>query len=465
MAPTTRPRRWLKAAGFVAVAACLAVAGWLGVSRGGGHAAAETGRPAAALPGAVAVEVVAPRPGGLDRVSVVPGTVEPFEAADLYAKASGFLAEQAVDIGSRVKVGDVLARIAVPEYDLQVKKDAADVRRTEAKVRQSQAAITTADADARSAAAGVALAQAELKSKASYRAYRQKQRDRIKGLFAQQAIDAKLVDEQEDQFEAAGSAELAAGEAVNAATQKLAAAKAKVEQARADESYAETEVAVAKAQLDKSVALLDYTVVKSPYAGVVTRRSFSRGDFVRSADSGGDRVPLLSVERTELMRVVVQVPDRDVPFVNPGDPAVVLIDALPGAVFQTAGTEKVAVSRLADSEDPQTRTMRTEVDVKNPDGRLRRGMYGRVTLTLEVGAAHAVRVPSGTLSAKADGKASVRVVVEGKARTVPVRVGSDNGVEVEILSGLTPADWVIVRSATPVEEGAAVSVGEAPVEH
>ena len=160
--------------------------------------------------------------------------------------------------------------------------------------------------------------------------------------------------------------------------------------------------------------LLGYTVVTSPYDGVVTKRHFSRGDFVRGADSGGERVPLLAVERTDLMRVVVQVPDRDVPYVTVGDPAALEIDALPGRNF----TAKV--SRYADSEDPASRLMRTEVDVPNPDGVLRRGMYGRATLTLATGAdARRCGCRPGRVD-KSGKKPTVRVVRDGAVRAVPV---------------------------------------------
>ena len=233
-----------------------------------------------------------------------------------------------------------------------------------------------------------------------------------------------------------------------------------MKQAKADLKYAEAEVTLAKARLEKSRVMLDYTVIRSPYTGVVTRRSFHVGDFVRSADAGGsDRVPVLSVERTDLMRVVVQVPDRDVPYVSQGDPAVVEIDALPNAVYKTEGAEEVVISRSADSEDPQTRTMRTEVDVKNRDGRLRRGMYGRVTMTLQPGNPAALRVPSSALVGRAEGgRGSVRVVRDGKVHVVPVRYATDSGVDAEIVAGLSPADEVIVHATGPVGEGTAVTV-------
>ena len=189
---------------------------------------------AKASAGAVSVRVVAPRSGGTDRLCTQPGSVEPFESADLYSKVSGFLVEQNVDIGYPVHAGDVLARISVPEYQTQVKEDAANVVRAEARVEQMKAAITTAEADLGAASAAISLCLAEKKSKESYRAYREKQRNRIRDLVATNSIEAKLADENEDQFQAAVSSELAAAEAINAARQKEAAARARVVQARAD---------------------------------------------------------------------------------------------------------------------------------------------------------------------------------------------------------------------------------------
>src|SRR5207248_1050603 len=163
---------------------------------------------------------------GIERVCVQPGTVEPFEAADLYAKASGYLVEQRVDIGSRVTSGDLLARISVPEYEKQVQRDTARVKDAEAKVRQMEAHLTAA----------------------------------------------------------------------------------KIDQAAADLDETLAGVGVATAELERSQVLFGYTSIRSPYTGVVTKRNFHPGEFVKSAEQGGN-VPLLAVERTDVMRVVVQVPD------------------------------------------------------------------------------------------------------------------------------------------------------------
>ena len=412
-------------------------------------AAAAESSPAAGA--ASSVEVTRPRAGGIERVCVQPGTVEPFEMADLYTKASGFLAEQTVDIGSRVKAGDVLAKLSVPEFEKQVTRDKARVTDAEAKVRQAGATIKSAEAEARAADAAVSLAKATVKAKASFRQYREKQLARIKELVQGRNLEARLLDEQEDFYQSAVEGESAAKEQVTAAQERLAAAKSKVIQTEANLDEAKAGVGVAGAELARSEVLLGYTVIKSPYTGVVTRRSFHPGDFIKAADQGGN-TPLLTVERTDKMRVVVQVPDRDVGFVDVGDPATLEIDALPGRSF------KGKLARYADAEDPTTRLMRTEIDVPNPDGKLRRGMYGRATLVLESGSPGAVRVPSAAVIDRKDaGAAVVRVVQDGKVRNRQVTVGADNGTEVEILTGLTPADVVIVRASRPVSEGTAVA--------
>src|SRR5262249_13412120 len=161
------------------------------------------------------------------------------------------------------------------------------------------------------------------------------------------------------------------------------------------------------------------------------------GDFIKSAETGGDRIPLLTIERTDVMRLVIQVPDRDVPYVTVGDPVAVSLDALPGEKFLPAAGTQVVVSRSAESEDPVTGMMRPEVDLKNSGGRLRRGMYGRVVMTLNPGAPTAVRVPSKALVGKAEGgKGTVRVVHGDKVQVLQVPIGTDNGSQVEVLSGL-----------------------------
>jgi multidrug resistance efflux pump len=144
----------------------------------------------------------------------------------------------------------------------------------------------------------------------------------------------------------------ASQQAVLKAKADLIAAKARVKKSESDIDEAKANVAVAEAKKVRADALLSYTQIHSPYDGVITNRTFLRGAFIRSAVEGGN-TPLLRVARTDKVRVITQVPDLAVPYLDVGDPAEITLDALPGQVF------KGEVSRYADAEDPESRTMHT----------------------------------------------------------------------------------------------------------
>src|SRR5262249_5582783 len=157
----------------------------------------------------------------------------------------------------------------------------------------------------------------------------------------------------QDAYESALADEAASKEAVNAREAAAVAARAKIDRAEADLKSARANVDVYKARLKAAKVNVAYTEIRSPYDGVVTMRQYHVGDFIRSAaDSQGP--PLLTVAKTDVMRVVTKVADLDVPFTDAGDPAVVTLDALPG--LELPGK----VSRISYTEDPTERTMRTE---------------------------------------------------------------------------------------------------------
>ena len=229
------------------------------------------------------------------------------------------------------------------------------------------------------------------------------------------------------------------------------AAEAGITQARADVAHAEAEVRFQTALLEKAKVFWNYTRIESPYDGVVTSRKFHRGDFIRSADQGG-LVPLLTVARTDRMRVVVQVADRDVPYTSVGDEATIKVDVLPGKDFHGK------VARFADVLDPKSRTMRVEIDLANENDFLREGMSCLPTITLD-SESKAMSVPASALVGKTDkGSGTVYVVRDGLARLVPVLLGQDDGRSMEILSGLLSTDQVVVRHTGAIGEGIPVSV-------
>ncbi len=406
--------------------------------------------------GTIRVEVAYPRKGGEPLTMTQPGTVHAYDEADLYAKVSGYLKVQKVDIGDMVQEGDLLAEIEVPEAVKAVEQAAALLQQARAKTHVVEARIETTEAEKKAAETMVAQAEADLEKTTAALHYRKKQLERITKLVSDGAVEPRLLDEEQDNYESAVAAEHAAQAFVLTSKAQVLAAAAKVDQAKADLLEAKANVAVADADLAKAKVLLDYTRITSPYTGVVTRREFHRGDFIRSAADGG-AVPMLSVAKTDVMRVVVPVPDRYVPYVDKGDPALVRVDALPGQSFHGA------VSRFSYMEDPENRTMRTEVDLPNPDNKLHEGMYGGVTLTLSP-ASDNLTIPSSSLVEQLpQARGTVYVVRDGKVHKVEIRVGRDNGLDVEVVEGLKPDDQIVVSYNGSITEGTPVQVEKAQV--
>jgi RND family efflux transporter MFP subunit len=449
-----RRERWVLWTAGAAGALLLLAASYAYVgSSNSGHVAdsSETEQTPDATPSTVHVRVTHPQKGEMDRTTTQPGSVQSYESVRLFAGVSGYLKTLNVDIGDRVAKGQILARVSVPELDKQVERHTAGVEQAQARVRQAKSRLASVKADLEAAKAAVTQAEATVRTRSAELRFRDRQFKRMQELFALKSIDERLVDEKMEQRDAAVEAEQAAKAAVVTTKAQVSAGEAKIAQAEADIVEAEAEVKVARADLDKAKVLVQFATISAPFDGVITQRALFPGDFVRAATEGGGVAPLLTVQRTDRMRVVVQVPDRDVPYTDPGDPAIVEIDALPGQKFPAQ------VSRLAQSEDPATRLMRVEIDLPNPSGKIRNGMYGHVTIILD--RSNEFGVPSSCLVGRAeDGKGTVYVVRDGHAHQVPVRIGADDGLKVAVLDGLKPEDEVILHPSGEIVEGTPVVV-------
>jgi multidrug efflux pump subunit AcrA (membrane-fusion protein) len=357
---------------------------------------------------------------------------------DLVAAVAGTLKAQAVDIGDHVQRGQLLAEIDAPLLALEGKQAVAAVQQAKGAVREAQGRVAAAQAMVSLAESTVQQREAEVKSAEAMAAFRQKELARFKQLLENKAIDQTVLDEREDQLAAAHAQVAAATAAVKTAKADLEVQKGKLAQAEAGLVTAQAGVDAAQVALEKAQYTRGLTRIVSPVDGVVTRRNCSIGQEVQPGGPGA-ALPLLTVEAMDRVRVVTTVPDRDVPLTQPGTPVDLTVDALPGVRFPG-----LKVARTAFSEDPKTRAMRVEVDVPNPKQLLRPGMTGTVTLHLGPGPADALRLPSSALvTPLSKDKANVYVVRDGKAHLTPVQVGTDNGQEVEILSGLKADDLVV----------------------
>jgi HlyD family secretion protein len=401
---------------------------------------------------AVWVETVPVGHEHLQRVSeTTPAELMPYEVTDLYARLSGFVKEIRADYGDRVKKGAVLAVISVPEMEKELEQKKALVARAEAAVKQVQEAYKAAAANARSAEANIAEAEAgRTRARAQYERWKV-QLANVQDLVTRQVIDAQTRDETLNQFKAAEAGVDEVEARVKSAKAGLDESKAKQNKARADVSVAEAQLQVARADRDQVEALLQYAQVVAPYDGVVTRRNLHTGAFI---NTGRNDLPLLTVMRTDQLRVVVDVPEKDVRYLDKDDTIQADLDALPGKKFTWKLTRLAPVLGSA-------KRVRVEADIPNPDGTLYPGMYGHASVILE-DRPSALTVPATCLVSDPKGS-FVWLVVDGKAHRQGVTTGLNDGKKVEILSGLSGTEEVINSGKNALGEGQVVLVQKAGI--
>ncbi|GJE10613.1 MULTISPECIES: efflux RND transporter periplasmic adaptor subunit [Methylobacterium] len=347
--------------------------------------------------------VVAERAAGpLDLV--LPGEMQAFTTASIAARATGYIAERRVDIGSRVKAGDLLLRIAAPDLDQQLAQ-------AEAQVGQLKAQLLQAQAQVEQARANVNLANLT--------------NNRTTTLAVQGWASRQNADNAQ------------AGVLSQAAT--LAAAEAGVKVATAN-------IRTQEAAVERLRALTAFERVVAPFDGVVTTRNVDVGDLVR-ADNGG--TPLLSIDQDSILRITVNVPQNDAVGVKPGVEAVITVPQLPGRSFDGF------VERSSVALNAASRTLTTQVDVPNPDRILRAGLYAYVTLKIPRGAP-SVSVPAEATVFNTQGLQVAEVGGDDRVTWRTVRVRRDLGRTLELESGLSADSHIIYSPPPDLRDGQAI---------
>jgi len=383
---------------------------------------------------AVRAEVVTPENRPLLRTVSLPGSVRADELVDLYAKISGFVGAINVDIGSRVTKGDVLVQIEVPEMHDELRQAKSLVQAKEAKVRALRAKagfaeqqVLTASADVQQYAAKYALGQVNLK--------------RNQELREGNAIPEQMLDQ-------ARSDHAVAEAQVAMARINVAAARAQKRAVEADVEVAKADAGVVRADVARLQTWLEYTQIRAPFDGLVTMRNVDHGAFVRSA-AEGVTPPLLQIAKNDRVRILMEIAEGESPYVRPGTAITVAIAALGGDLISAT------ITRTAGTINPRTRTMRAEADVENADNRLTAGMYATVVVNLE-SKQQAMMIPSKAI--RSEGTSTVVLVVDnGVAAAKPITLGYDDGIWVEVLSGLDGSEAIITATSGAVTVGMAVA--------
>jgi RND family efflux transporter MFP subunit len=230
--------------------------------------------------------------------------------------------------------------------------------------------------------------------------------------------------------------------------------KQEVDNANGDYAAKIANVASAQANVHRLEELESFKHIYAPFAGVVTRRYVDIGNLI-NAGAGNAGQALFSLAQTAPIRAYVSVPEMYAPAVHPGLGAFFELTQYPGEKFQGK------VVRTADAIDLATRTLNTEVDVPNKDGKLLPGGYAQVHLLVGV-AGSRLQVPVNALLFRSEGLRAVTVDADHKTHLQQLMIGRDYGTSLEVLQGLRPDDWIVLNPADSLDEGLQVNVKVAP---
>ncbi len=418
----------------------------------------------AASPPAVAVEVREVQRRTLEQVVEAAGTVQAVATADVVSRIPGRVAEVAVDEGSLVTRGQVVARLDPSGMGEQVQQAQAALEAARARAAQAVAArelasdaarsqVAQAQATVEAARAQVASAEAQVGAASSQRARAEADLRRIQQLFQEGAIPAQQVDAARAAAEAARAQHEAAQAQWRAAREQLRAAQAALQLAQTnfqqvalrqrDVEQAEAAVRQAEAALRLARLQLQHTAVRAPLSGVVVERRVDPGEYAAPG------APLLVVADVSTVRVSLAVSETQIRTVRVGQVVRVTVDALPGRSFTGR------VEGWSPAADPRTRSFLVKVRLPNPDGALRPGMFARGRVSV-LSRRDVPAVPEEAVSREGT-RAYVFVVASGVARRRAVTVGlsADGWVEVP---GLSPGTRVVVSGRALLRDGDPVRV-------
>jgi RND family efflux transporter MFP subunit len=342
----------------------------------------------------------------LSRELTLSSELVPFQEIDVYAKESGYVQKLFVDYGTRVRAGQVMATLEIPELQAQIDEDQAEIK----------------NASHQSVRAEDELKRYEAQYKALHLEY-----TRLDGVFETQP---GIVAQQE----------------VDDAQGKDLSAASQVDAGQAALSAAQSQVAAAKARLVHDEALLDYSRITAPFSGVVTDRYANLGTLMQAGTgSSTQAIPLVRLSEDDLFRLVIPVPEAYVRYIHIGDPVNVRVPSL-------NRTFPGKVARFSVDVQSDTRTMHTEVDVLNPQRVLVPGLYAEAELQLD----RKDNIPSVPVQAliREGDKASVLVVnTKGVLEQRSVQVGLQTSNDAEIVSGLEEGERVVVSDRGGLKAG------------
>jgi RND family efflux transporter MFP subunit len=327
------------------------------------------------------VQVIQPKRGSTAQEIILPGNIQAFIDAPIYARTNGYLRSWTSDIGAHVKKGQLLAEIETPEVDQQLLQARADLNTAQANAHLSQ--ITA---------------------------------ERFEGLKNTDSVSKQDVDNAEGDY---------------------AAKQAIVDSARSN--------------VGRLQDLQSFQKIYAPFDGVITARNTDVGQLIDSGSAGGVAKELFHIAAIRTLRVYINVPQQYSVAAKPGIVADLSLAQFPGRNFQGK------LVRTANAIDLATRTLLVEVDVENPTGELLPGAFAEVHLKLPTEIPSYI-LPVNALIFRAQGLQIATVENGNRAKLVTIVLGRDFGATVEVVSGLTGDDQVIVSPPDSLVDGEQVQI-------
>jgi RND family efflux transporter MFP subunit len=338
------------------------------------------------------VDVVHVTPAPSSLPLVLPGETHGWYQSTIYARVNGYVGNWTADIGDKVHKGEVLATIDTPDLDAQL--------------QAAKEQVGVAAADVRVAKANADFAQTTF----------QRWKDSPRGVVAPQETDEK---------------------------------KAEYDSSVAQLKAAEAKASAAQAEVDRLNALEEYKKVASPFDGIITVRHVDIGNLV-TAGSTSNTSSLYNIAQADVIRVFTDVPQDVSGQITVGMATRTTSNSFPGRVFEGE------VARTARAIDPQTRTLRVEVDIANPDLTLMPGMY--VQVSFEMKRSSLLQIPASAMLFRSAGPQVAVVDDDGTVKFRDVTIAQDNGDVVDIGSGLTADDRVALNISSQIADGDHVTV-------
>jgi RND family efflux transporter MFP subunit len=396
--PDTAPRpRNLRRVAVIAVLAAIAIAAFGILERRSHEAEVAQWTREQAIP---TVAVINPTAGAATQHLVLPGTVQAWYEAPIFARVSGYLKKWYYDYGAQVKKGDVLADIETPDLDAQLAA-------AQAKLNSARAVVKVREAEEQFA-----------------HSTNQRWRDSPKGVVSVQEQESKEAD-------------------YNSAKARLSSSNA--------------EVAVDQGEADRLVAMEGFKRITAPFDGVVTARETDVGALINagSGTGGGSGPELFRVADIHMMRIYVQVPQQLSAGIKAGLTANLQLPQYPDKTF------KAIVATTSNAINTAARTLLVELHADNTDGKLQPGAYAQVDFELPSDP-NVVRIPTSALVFREHGMEIAAIGADDTIELKPIKLGRNLGTDVEVIQGLKLSDRLVNSPPDSLSTGDKVHVAGAP---